>query len=1291
MSFDLRLVAYNPNGAKLGILHYPLTIATSCPLNDVSGLQFSYTRGAEGSEWLEDFVEVGVEWNSGDGEWTEHRNGRFIKMQWDGDRLDETQTLNLTMPGYGWLLQTAQVEASGGSLDENGRRQFITATPGEIIRTLVLEAQARGALPGMAMDISNASDSDGEPWAGELTIALDVGMGLDQVLTSLADQGIIDWEFWGRELHVYNANTLLARDLTVGVNPVKLQLDDIQAAPDRGDASGLIHRALLKGEDGLLVAVNNPTAPAPWGKFEATIEQGGVEDEGMAQLLIQKQLEEASREKVEMTRTLEFGVGRWLPFRDYRIGDYILAPGRDGVSTSVRVRQLTFQRDAAGVVTGNAVLNDRFVERSLKAAKKARAIAAGAVVGSGGSGTRPAPPGPDERTPAAPAGLVVEPSAYVDRHGNPQGLIEAAWAPVTTATNGSTMDIARYELWGRLNIFGEEWRLEAGSIGTYAAASPFDAGTEWSFRVRAIGLRSSVPGAWSSEVVVEIPDDEEPPPAPSLPVLTTRLGTVRAAWDGETFEGAAMPIDLDYVEVHAGAPGFTPTAGTHVDTLRGSISFTVLTDLPYNTDVGVRLVAVDRSGNRSDPSAEAVIEVLPLVDTDLIGEIISGANIVDGSITASDKIVANSITGGLIQALAISAGKIAANAITADKIAAGAITTEKLSIGSVAPTHLAGAGVNRVTDPGFEDTAYWTEVFSGDTAIQPAVGSWLSSTATARSGGRSGQCQISVSGTTSSLFAWVTPVIPAPASRRLYVASWYRLGGGAGAPAAGTRMYVSVRVENADGSAAFQSLALPTPTSVWKFAETTLAMPSTAVSYQARIYTENHGGLGSVYFDDVIVQDAIGTDDSSRVQIDPSGMRVYSGSTERIRLDANGLEAFNNAGEKTVDIDSATGKATISGTFRTGWEEPFVNIAESALESPTIYFHPIGASSLYERGNVLGWFNGSDVPAVHLNAGRISSTHVVQQVRVASNGDWAIGSASRTATLTAASADSDGTWWMGAARTGIGTAVSGAANGSWYLGASRTVNLPAAHGDTDNWWLGYATDVNSPAVHGSRDGAWWLGPTFANAATARVFSDASANWGIGTNGGSRIHGYAGTSGDLNLNCGPSGGTVWAIGGNFSVSGGSKLFHMEHPSKLGHALQHAATESPVSGIEYWGEVTLDAAGRAVIELPDYFEALAKERNRAVLVTGRNGAVDWTDVEGNSFTVTGAPGQRAAWLVKAERHSADFEVEPYWNAPGPVPGFDLPPDSPELLIDNPTPPTFTEPTEPATPVNNEPQED
>lgn len=107
--------------------------------------------------------------------------------------------------------------------------------------------------------------------------------------------------------------------------------------------------------------------------------------------------------------------------------------------------------------------------------------------------------------------------------------------------------------------------------------------------------------------------------------------------------------------------------------------------------------------------------------------------------------------------------------------------------------------------------------------------------------------------------------------------------------------------------------------------------------------------------------------------------------------------------------------------------------------------------------------------------------------------------------------------------------------------------------------------------------------------------------------------------------------------------GAKNFQMPHPLKPGKWLRHGSTESPVSGIEYWGEGTIEPDGSVNVELPEYFEALAKPDNRTVFITGRGHSPDWSNIEDGAFTVTGTPGGRFSWLVKAERFGGDFLLE------------------------------------------------
>jgi hypothetical protein len=118
--------------------------------------------------------------------------------------------------------------------------------------------------------------------------------------------------------------------------------------------------------------------------------------------------------------------------------------------------------------------------------------------------------------------------------------------------------------------------------------------------------------------------------------------------------------------------------------------------------------------------------------------------------------------------------------------------------------------------------------------------------------------------------------------------------------------------------------------------------------------------------------------------------------------------------------------------------------------------------------------------------------------------------------------------------------------------------------------------------------------------------------------------------------------------DFSVTG-AKNFVMDHPlAPADKLLRHACMESPEVLNVYSGTVALDEAGRAVIELPDYFEAINKDFRYQLTAIG--GAAPQLhvaqEVESNSFHVAGGlPGMKVSWQVTGVRNDAYFQNNPY----------------------------------------------
>ena len=78
--------------------------------------------------------------------------------------------------------------------------------------------------------------------------------------------------------------------------------------------------------------------------------------------------------------------------------------------------------------------------------------------------------------------------------------------------------------------------------------------------------------------------------------------------------------------------------------------------------------------------------------------------------------------------------------------------------------------------------------------------------------------------------------------------------------------------------------------------------------------------------------------------------------------------------------------------------------------------------------------------------------------------------------------------------------------------------------------------------------------------------------------------------------------------------------------------------------YDGVVTLDADGRAVVSMPDWFEALNMDfRYQLTCLGGHAPVFVAQEIEGNSFTIAGGtPGLRVSWQVTGTRHDAYAEA-------------------------------------------------
>lgn len=614
-----RLVAYQANGSKLGLLPEPTSYTVSFTHDAVGALTVSYSRKALRGEILDRRLETGLEIAvevSDGGRWIEPYNGRFVIASRSRNALDVSDTVSLTGVSYGWLLKkalnldTSRLETSG---DEKGTRKFANANAGTIMRTFMDENWNRGGVKVDCSRFTSGADSAGKQWGYMLpSIYYDLGISIQDVLDSLVNNGLCDWRTNARQLLLWNADSVaVCRDLSKSC--VVTLAQDVSEAPDDESIDGLASSILVRG-DNINFRQDNPNAPKPWGGWELYSSQQGVNKKETAEHLIKPTLANAARVRGQYTRSVNVVEASCLPLIDYTIGDWITAPTVAN-REKVRVQQVTLQLDSTGF-KASLILNDKNYDSSVRLTKRMNGITGGAHLG-GASGAIPAPE-KDHRVPKAPQNLSANSDAYINVNGYARGMVTARWDDVTLATDGTAMDIASYAVEYRVNKTGYEWHSAGTTTEHTLSWSNLDCGVQILIRVRAIPSYSDQMGEWSSVFALTVAKDTTPPPVPSKPILSSELGVVSVNWDGKTADGGSMPIDWD-----RNILGERLTNGSfkEIAAVSTGIGDYVITGLTAGTSHTYAFRAVDHAGNKSDWSAIATVTVASAVSPDEVKQI----------------------------------------------------------------------------------------------------------------------------------------------------------------------------------------------------------------------------------------------------------------------------------------------------------------------------------------------------------------------------------------------------------------------------------------------------------------------------------------------------------------------------------------------------------------------------------------------------------------------------------------------------------------------------------------------
>lgn len=642
---DVRFVAYNRLGAKRGVLPHVLAADFVPTKNELPTLTLSYARRAVAHPYLQNQPEVALEYyNHKTEEWVEPRDARFRLQSTDLNHLEEVETRQYTFLGIGEAMRGVYIyDRLGLPVNDENKVQFGKATVGYILGKIWDGARARG-WTGFARSFTDTHDSNGVAWDTKINIGLEMDNSFESTMMYLVRSGLCDFHWEGRTLHLYN-NGGAARELSTGATPLRFNLSGgptgVDSAPEMTDREGMATHVVVNGEDGLRWVF--PTgATLPEGRREVFLSYAGVDEEATAKTLAMPTIIKYGNPLKNTTRQFQVSDAMTIfPLIDYRIDDWVSVEKEDGNWERMQIYTVSLTLNQNGL-QGWIGLGDKIDTLLEVLNEKVQRV-------MGGSGTESQDKvKPSDRRPSSPKTLLVGTDTYIDHWARPVIAVHVSFTHDGLDIQGSPVSVSRFEVEYRPN--GQGIWIPLFNItspeqeGTYSPLEAYDSDGDlmkYQFRVFAYSNKNAVsPG--SEVVTITARKDTTIPDKPSKPVVTTQSGIFTVVTDHKTDSGLAQQADYSHVivEMSTAANG---KPWVNVGAIQPPINKFMIGNEGYVTR-WFRLIAVDTSGNRSEPSEWAEGTTTPLVDVDVILSEIDAAKTVIKN--AKDILISSGITLG---------------------------------------------------------------------------------------------------------------------------------------------------------------------------------------------------------------------------------------------------------------------------------------------------------------------------------------------------------------------------------------------------------------------------------------------------------------------------------------------------------------------------------------------------------------------------------------------------------------------------------------------------------------------
>jgi hypothetical protein len=272
---------------------------------------------------------------------------RRITVAKKGD--DIVRVLTVSGRGALCLLEDVVVYPVGGIAGDLVRT--FNTNAGDMLRTCLLEGQARGAALLVGTGFTASLDSKGAPW--ERAIDLEERAGQTDLLRLALKTSEVAADVWmtpSLVLEVANARGVDRSIQTADTGPVQLRIGE-HIEQVEVDQDGIVKNVLVITSGGGLVERQDASSITEYRRREATLSVGDVTDPSQitrhAEAVFRRTGAPADRTVYRLTESKVVTDGR-TPYRHFGLGDTILAPDGDGVLVGQVVYSITVSENRVG-------------------------------------------------------------------------------------------------------------------------------------------------------------------------------------------------------------------------------------------------------------------------------------------------------------------------------------------------------------------------------------------------------------------------------------------------------------------------------------------------------------------------------------------------------------------------------------------------------------------------------------------------------------------------------------------------------------------------------------------------------------------------------------------------------------------------------------------------------------------------------------------------------------------------------------------------------------------------------